>query len=66
MRYEIFWQVCSFAVVVFLLFETERPVSAAGHRFTVMVKRETVIEKYQKIGRVGQSGAFFCVRPAWA
>jgi len=44
----------------------ERSKSPAGHGATGLVEREVVIDKHPEIGRVGQSGAFFCVRPAWA
>ncbi len=40
--------------------QQERSKSPAGHGSTGMVERETMIDKHPKIGRVSQSGAFFC------
>jgi len=37
--------------------------SPAGHGFTAMVERETMTDKHPKIGRVSQSGVFFCYIP---
>jgi hypothetical protein len=42
------------------IFNAERSKSPAGHGFTGMVEREMMFDKHLKIGRVSQSGAFFC------
>jgi len=51
----VFFDYCMLGYLI-----AQRSKSPAGHGFTAMVERETMIDIHPKIGRVSQSGAFFC------